>query len=274
LRHALGAVSAASAAVVFVAFFFYEKPGLGIGHFYYVSILLAALATGPWAGAAAGVVATALFAIDVVITPRIPAAMVLTDSTAIRFVTFVTVGLVTGYFAKRNRLLVSELEVLAERDVLTGLPNTRAFERAITSRLEQEQPFGLLVGDIDSFARRNETDGRLYGDDVLRAVADRLMRALDPGDEVARVGGDEFAILTYARGTDDAARVAASLQRLLGGEGLAVTFGWAAYPQDGKNALSLYRAADERLYARKVIRGERRENLRPVESPPSASAGA
>jgi GGDEF domain-containing protein len=88
------------------------------------------------------------------------------------------------------------------------------------------------------------------------------------------VGGDEFAILTYARGTDDAARVAAQLQRLLGTEGLAVTFGWASYPQDGKNALSLYRAADERLYARKVIRGERRENIRAVESPPSAGTGA
>jgi hypothetical protein len=40
-------------------------------------------------------------------------------------------------------------------------------------------------------------------------------------------------------------------------EGSPITFGWAVYPTDGENALSLYRAADERLYARKLVRGER-----------------
>jgi predicted signal transduction protein with EAL and GGDEF domain len=54
---------------------------------------------------------------------------VVTTSAGIRFVTFVTVGIVTGYVAQRNRTVIAELEVLAERDALTGLPNTRAFER-------------------------------------------------------------------------------------------------------------------------------------------------
>jgi diguanylate cyclase (GGDEF)-like protein len=261
LRHALLGASAGSAAIVFPCFFLYEKPGLGIGHFYYVSIILAALATGPWIGASAGAAATGLYAVGVFVNPAIPPTEVLTTSTAIRFVTYMTVGAVTGYFAQSNRTLLAELRVLAERDALTGLPNTRAFERAITDRLERGDAFALLIGDLDGFVRVNESGGPLRGDDMLREVGDRLLRALRVGDEVARVGGDEFAVVAGCQGIDDAAKLAALLERVLADDGFAVTFGWAAFPQDGTNALSLYRAADERLYARKLIRGERRSNV-------------
>jgi diguanylate cyclase (GGDEF)-like protein len=264
LRVALLGASAASAAIVFPSFLLYEKPGLGIGHFYYVSIILAALATGPWMGASAGAAATALYAIGVFLNPSIPPTEVLTTSTAIRFVTYVTVGAVTGYFAQSNRTLLAELRVLAERDALTGLPNTRAFERAITDRLDQGEAFALLIGDLDGFAQVNDAAGPLRGDDVLREVANRLLRALRAGDEVARVGGDEFAVVARCQGIDDAAKLAALLERVLADDGFAVTFGWGAFPQDGSNALSLYRAADERLYARKLIRGERRGNVTPL----------
>jgi diguanylate cyclase (GGDEF)-like protein len=92
---------------------------------------------------------------------------------------------------------------------------------------------------------------------MLRQIADRLLRELDPEDEVARIGADEFAVLTFAQGTDEAARLATSLQQSLAHAGYTVTFGWAAFPQDGTNALSLYRAADERLYARKIVLRDR-----------------
>jgi diguanylate cyclase (GGDEF)-like protein len=252
LRHALLIASAVSGVAVFVPFAFYEQPGLGLGHFYYVSIILAALATGPAIGATAAGVATAMFAAGVLINPRIPPSEVLTTSTGIRFVTYMTVGVVTGYFAKRNRTLMADLELLAERDALTGLPNTRAFERAIGERLGREQPFALIVGDVDASTRRGVGE-KVPSDDILREVAARLQHSLLPGDEVARVGDDEFAVLTHAAGATDAGKIAAHLQRVLAGDGFAVTFGWAAFPQDGSNALSLYRAADERLYARRVI---------------------
>jgi diguanylate cyclase (GGDEF)-like protein len=252
LRYALLIASAASGVAVFIAFTFYEQPGLGLGHFYYVSIMLAALATGPAIGATAAGVATAMFAAGVLINPRIPPSEVLTTSTGIRFLTYMTVGVVTGYFAKRNRILMTDLALLAERDALTGLPNTRAFERAIGERLGREEPFALIVGDVDEATLRRAGAG-LQTDDILREVASRLQHSLLPGDEVARVGNDEFAVLIHASGTADAGKIAAQLQRILAGDGLAVTFGWAAYPQDGSNALSLYRAADERLYARRVI---------------------
>ena len=268
LRYALLIASALSGVAIFTAFTFYEKPGLGLGHFFYVSIILAALATGPAIGAAAAVIATAMFATGVIINPQIPPSEVLTTSTGIRFVTFVTVGIVTGYFAKRNRTLLAELRLLADRDALTGLPNTRVFERAIGERLAQDQPFGLIVGGVDDLPS-GTGQGRIDADDVLRHVASRLLHSLPPGDEVARIGDDSFAVLTYAGSAGDAGKVAAYLQGLLAADGFAITFGWAAYPQDGSNALSLYRAADERLYARRVI--HRQTTVVPFQS--SATSG-
>ena len=271
LRRGLIAASALTGVSVFLLFVFYERPGLGIGHFYYVAIILAALGTGPIAGAGAAGIATGMFAVGIIVNPHIPPSEVLTTSTGIRFLTYMTVGVVTGYFAKRTRLLMGELELLAERDALTGLPNTRAFERAIGDRLARNEAFALLVGDVDAFAERTNR-GALHADDVLREVASRLLHSLQPGDEVARVGDDEFAVLTYASSSTDAGKVAAHLQRLLADDGFAVTFGWAAYPQDGSNALSLYRAADERLYARRVI--HRQATVVPLPEPAAAEETA
>jgi diguanylate cyclase (GGDEF)-like protein len=248
LRHALLIAACVSSVAVFIGFVLYERPGLGLGHFYYVSIILAALATGPVIGGTAAAVATGMFVTGVLLNPHVSSNEVLTSSTGIRFVTYMTVGVVTGYFAKRNRVLMAELELLAERDALTGLPNTRAFERAIGARLASEQPFALIVGGLDDLVAE-----ALNPDDVLQEVASRLLHSLLPGDEVARVGDAEFAVLTHAGSANEAGKVAAHLQRVLASDDVAVTFGWAAFPQDGSNALSLYRAADERLYARRVI---------------------
>ena len=252
LRYTLLGTSLVGGVGVFAAFTFVEQPGLGLAHFFYVSIILAAVAGGPWLGAFAAVTATALYTTGIVLNPAIPPREVLTASTGIRFVTFMTVAVVTGYFANRNKALMRELELLAERDELTGIPNTRAFERAIDDRLRRQEPFALLIGGVDSFDEL-VTRGRLHRDDTLQHIANRLLHALLPGDEVARVGNDQFAVLTASAAATDPGRMGADLQRLLATDGHTVTFGWAAYPQDGANALSLFRAADERLYARRVV---------------------
>jgi diguanylate cyclase (GGDEF)-like protein len=166
-------------------------------------------------------------------------------------------GGLLGWFASRDRELVERLLVLAERDFLTGLPNTRAFEAAIARRLEVGTPFTLLLGDMDGLKQINDSQGHAEGNDALRRLALMLGSVLRPEDEVARVGGDEFAILTTLARNEEAASLSAKLERALGQQGSPMTFGWAVYPGDGENALSLYRAADERLYARKLVRGER-----------------
>lgn len=254
-RELLLAFSTASFAVVFLAFVLYEQPGLGLAHFFYLSIALTAMATGPRVGAAAGVAGTALYVVGILINSDIPSREVLTGSTAIRFITFVSVGALIGLFASRNRTMVDELRILAERDVLTGLPNTRAFEAAITTWLEAGRPFALLLADMDALKELNQEAGPSAGDEALRQVADRLANSLPDDDQVARVGSDEFAVLASASTLDEASQLSARLEWLLSSQGTKATFGWAVHPQEGENALALYRAASERLYARKVMRG-------------------
>jgi diguanylate cyclase (GGDEF)-like protein len=263
-RRLLLTASFATYGLVFATFVLWERPGLGIGHFYYVAIAFAALATGPRRGALAGVAATALYALGTFVTPRISSHDIPTTSTALRFLTFVGIGLLIGWFARDNRELVDRLRILAERDFLTGLPNTRAFEAAINRRLSGRQPFSLLLGDMDGLKRINDEHGHAEGNDALQRLAELLGKSLGSDDEVARVGGDEFAVLTASKSTEEAARFCARLETALSGAGTALTFGWAVCPQEGENALSLYRIADERLYARKLIRGERRGNTAPL----------
>jgi diguanylate cyclase (GGDEF)-like protein len=255
-RRALLATSAGSAAAIYGAFLLYETPGLGIGHFYYVAVALVALAGGPRSGIAAGLLADALYAGGIVLNPSIPSADVLSVSTGMRLVTFTGIGALIGWFAAHNRDLVRELGVLAERDFLTGLPNTRAFEAAIARRFASGRPFALLLGDMDRLKAINDADGHAEGNDALRRLADMLGSALRPEDELARVGGDEFAVLTSLSGGEEAARLCARLEAQLAERGTSMTFGWALFPIEGENALSLYRAADERLYARKLVRGD------------------
>jgi diguanylate cyclase (GGDEF)-like protein len=246
--------AALSAALVFGLFIAYERPAVGLGHFFYISIALAALAGGPRIGAGAGFAATCLYVCAVLLNPHMPSHEILTAGTSTRLATYVTMGALIGWFAERNRDMVAELRVLAERDVLTGLPNTRAFEAAITRRLQSHLPFALLLADMDSLQDFNRDEGFAAGDDALRKLAETLAKSLRPDDDVARVGSDEFAVLATVQSSSDAARQAVQLERVLAQGRTTVTVGWALHPNEGDNALALYRAASERLYARKVMR--------------------
>ncbi|GAA1984499.1 EAL domain-containing protein [Catenulispora subtropica] len=90
------------------------------------------------------------------------------------------------------------LQRQAYRDALTGLPNRAAFLLGLDDALERAGPgsrVGLVLVDVDQFREINDFHGRAVGDDVLRATADLLRRGLAPGDLLARVGVDEFAVL-------------------------------------------------------------------------------
>jgi diguanylate cyclase (GGDEF)-like protein len=238
-------------AAVSVAFVVLERPGLGIGHFYYLAIALVALALGPIWGMLGGGLATALYTGGVLVNQALPMSELLTISTPIRLVTYVSVGVLLGWFAKRYREANEELQLLAQRDVITGLPNTRAFELAIDRRLHGGEPFALLVGDLNTVDLDEERDH------ALRRVSEALVATIGPETDVARVGGNEFAILAPCASVEEAAQLAARLERIFAQRGAEVTFGWSASPREGSNALTLYRAADERLYARRILRDPR-----------------
>ena len=95
--------------------------------------------------------------------------------------------------------LVDALVDLSSRDALTGLANRRSFELALAREIDRVaragEPALLLVLDIDHFKRVNDTHGHASGDLVLKAVAKALLDCVRPMDMVARVGGEEFAIV-------------------------------------------------------------------------------
>ncbi len=96
------------------------------------------------------------------------------------------------------RRQLTEMRDLAMRDALTGLPNRRHFEMSMATRIAElagyGRPFGLLIADIDRFKLVNDRHGHAAGDAALRTVASTLLGSSRPMDDIARFGGEEFAL--------------------------------------------------------------------------------
>jgi diguanylate cyclase (GGDEF)-like protein len=127
------------------------------------------------------------------------------------------------YISRKMRLQMEESESAIERmalfDRVTGLPNRHAFELTLSQTLQRHARDGsgsaLLFIDVDDFKKVNDLFGHQVGDAVLKAIGERLGRTLRGADVVARIGGDEFAvILTNTTTADDIARVAENLVRV------------------------------------------------------------
>jgi diguanylate cyclase (GGDEF)-like protein len=154
-----------------------------------------------------------------------------------------------------------ELEQLARRDPLTGLPNRRAFQERLDHALARAQRsgerFALLFIDVDNFKSINDRWGHEGGDVVLKIVALRLDATTRKADSVARMGGDEFVVLlNNPAHRSDIATIAEKLLDsvrspiLHGGQELHVGFsmGISQYPDDGTTAESLMARADQAMY--------------------------
>jgi diguanylate cyclase (GGDEF)-like protein len=259
-RRLLILLSIALYGCVFAAFLLLEVPGLGIGHFFYIPVAMLALAAGTWAGVGGGLVAAALYVAAIFITPRVPTHDALTGATIIRAVTFSTSGALIGWFANKYREHVSQLSELAERDFLTGLLNVRVFDESLARRCAGDSSFVLVLGDLDNLKEINDTHGHTEGNRVLAQVAAAFQATVSPRDEVARVGGDEFGVLMEG-GAEEAQALCTLLKQRLRREGLELSFGLAARPDDGAGPLELFRKADDRLYAAKLLSRNRRAVL-------------
>jgi diguanylate cyclase (GGDEF)-like protein len=239
---------------VFTVLALSEHAGPSLGNYLYLAIALFALGSGPLVGVLAGVSCGGLLTLGVVLNPELALSDLSFSATAVPLAMYVLAGGVTGLFAKSQRDLLQDLEILAERDHLTGVMNVRAFESELARRVRVGQPFALLLADMDDLKQINDEMGHAEGNAALAGLGGSLERLLRRGDQVARIGGDEFAIIASLSTVADASALALRLESVLYADGLRVSFGWAVFPDEGSDQSTLYQRADEFLYARKRAR--------------------
>jgi diguanylate cyclase (GGDEF)-like protein len=160
--------------------------------------------------------------------------------------------------------LLDQLHHDASHDTLTGLMNRAGFAHRISGALAHGETEGACAGllylDLDGFKAINDTLGHDAGDDLLRQAAERLRQSVRAHDTVARMGGDEFAIVLAGAGDEE---VRAAAERVKGafetafivGDApvrVSVSVGKAIWPADGATVEALVRHADTEMYRHKA----------------------
>ena len=172
-------------------------------------------------------------------------------------------SLLNGRLAHLNQ----ELSVQSQTDALTGLANRRAFDQRLAEEVSRAarhlMPLALLVVDIDHFKAYNDHYGHPTGDACLRQVATVLRECAGrPIDLVARLGGEEFAVLLPHQGSADALQVAERCLRAIDVAAIAhagspvaphvtVSIGVAQLIKPAPDGAALLAAADAALYLAK-----------------------
>ena len=173
-----------------------------------------------------------------------------------------------GFYVKIENEHIRKLEGLANEDGLTGLYNHRFFYDALEGIMKvcekENKPVAMIFIDIDYFKNYNDVNGHQMGDEVLKTIGFMLKDSFRKDDIVARYGGEEFAIIFPNTSEIDATKLAEKLRSKVektyfnGEENqpngkLTVSIGISTYPDKAKNAIELFKSADDALYRAKFF---------------------
>jgi diguanylate cyclase (GGDEF)-like protein/PAS domain S-box-containing protein len=158
--------------------------------------------------------------------------------------------------------LAGRLEYLADHDYLTGLHNRRHFEQELAREVDRAARYGspgaVLLIDVDNFKIINDTFGHLAGDDLLKGIAGLLKHRVRHTDILARVGGDEFAVLLpqtnaahAATVADDSVKVLEKQAAVLANQSIRISASVGVASFDGISAAEALARADVAMYAAK-----------------------
>lgn len=161
---------------------------------------------------------------------------------------------------EKLHLVNLKLEELATTDMLTGLPNRRAFYEALRTALadaERGRGFALVQADIDYFKMFNDVYGHHAGDEVLRLFGMALLSAVRRGDTVARHGGEEFYVILREANTEQAEQIVERIRQAVAdiesGYGkVTASFGVAIWKPGIARDDQLMQQSDDALYAAKA----------------------
>jgi diguanylate cyclase (GGDEF)-like protein len=191
-------------------------------------------------------------------------------------------AIVVRMLKERLDEVVRRLSRAAETDPLTGLLNRRGFNDRLAAELERARragrPVGVLVGDLDHFKSVNDRFGHAAGDEVLERAAALLYETKRVSDSVARIGGEEFALILPYTGRPGTRALAERVRRRVRESfaeddvALTMSFGMAVFPDDGEDVEALLRAADRAMYTAKELGRDR--SIGADELSPAAAGGS
>ncbi len=178
--------------------------------------------------------------------------------------------------ALENALLYAQQQQLAITDGLTGLANRRRLDEELAYYMQRDayqgQPTSLVMIDIDDFKIFNDTYGHPAGDQLLKSLADALVKNLRRHDVAARYGGEEFALILPTTSREVACKIAERIRRAATKtmsatipskrlfsrrdkpaiDKVTISLGIATAPEDGVHPAALIQAADQALYIAKT----------------------
>jgi diguanylate cyclase (GGDEF)-like protein len=143
---------------------------------------------------------------------------------------------------------IAELRDRAARDPLTGLGHHATFHEASARARASGRPVAVLIADVDGFKSINDSRGHLAGDRVLREIAGALSAGLRRGDELFRIGGDEFAAIVAVADAAEALDAGRRLREAAAATGSVTVSIGVALPQAGESDAAVLARADRALY--------------------------
>jgi len=181
--------------------------------------------------------------------------------TTLSFLIPTLAGILFGYAMARIKLLSEEMELMAHTDALTNTFNRLHFKLVLASEIDKIKRYGgifsIIFIDLDYFKKVNDEHGHLIGDDALKKTSEIISRVNREADVFARLGGEEFVILTSSTNLEGARIHAERLRRdidqhtfdVIGK--LTCSFGVTEFIPESDDIVSLLKRADTALYKAK-----------------------
>lgn len=153
--------------------------------------------------------------------------------------------------------LNKKTDILARYDYLTNLPNRNEFTSVIRNEIDKQRSFALILLDIDNFKKINDSLGHVYGDEILKEVADRFRGIMDEKIFISRFGGDEFLILITREDREEQIEIyikkimklfEKSFAQGIRENYLSCSMGITLYPKDDSDINQLLINADTAMY--------------------------